>query len=52
MSENVVKFRRIEKKPVKPPRKDFRMPGWLAWLFLVLVAVAIVALQQAGVLGG
>jgi hypothetical protein len=52
MSDNVVKFRRIEKKPEKPPRKDFKAPSWLAWLVLVLVACAIVALQQSGMLGG
>ena len=52
MSDNVVKFRRIEKKPEKPPRKDFKAPSWLAWLVLVLIACAIVALQQSGMLGG
>lgn len=51
MSDNVIKFRRIEKKPEKPPRKDFRLSGWLAWVILVLVACALVALQQAGLLG-
>ncbi|MEO8684870.1 MAG: hypothetical protein ABI414_08530 [Devosia sp.] len=52
MSDNVVKFRRVEKKPEKPPRKDFKAPSWLAWLVLVLIACAIVALQQSGMLGG
>ena len=53
MSDNVVKFRRIEKKPEKPPRKDFKAPSWLAWLVLVLIAaaVAITAWQQLG-MGG
>ncbi|MDB5537249.1 MAG: hypothetical protein JWQ65_2124 [Devosia sp.] len=51
MSDNVVKFRRIEKKPEKPPKKDFKVPSWLAWLTLVLVACALVALQQSDVLG-
>ncbi|MDB5585986.1 MAG: hypothetical protein JWP26_956 [Devosia sp.] len=51
MSDNVVKFRRIEKNPEKPPKKDFKAPSWLAWVVLVLVACAIVALQQSGVLG-
>jgi len=51
MNDNVVKFRRIEKKPEKPPKKDFKAPSWLAWVILVLVACAIVALQQSGVLG-
>ena len=52
MSDNVVKFRPIEKKkPEQPPKKDFKAPSWLAWLVLVLVACAIVALQQSGMLG-
>lgn len=51
MTDNVVKFRRIEKKPEKPPKKDFKAPSWLAWVILVLVACAIVALQQSGMLG-
>jgi hypothetical protein len=51
MSDNVVKFRRIEKKPEKPPKKDFKVPSWLAWLVLVAVAVAITAWQQLG-MGG
>ena len=52
MSDNVVKFRKIEKKPEKPPKRDFKAPSWLAWVILVLVACAIVALQQSGLLGG
>lgn len=52
MSDNVVKFRRIEKKPDKPPKKDFKMPSWLAWLVLVAVAVAITVVQQLGLFGG
>ena len=52
MNDNVVKFRRIEKKPEKQPKKDFKAPSWLAWLVLVLIACAIVALQQSGLLGG
>jgi hypothetical protein len=52
MTDNVVKFRRIEKKPEKQPKKDFKMPSWLAWVVLVLVASAIVALRQTGMLGG
>ena len=52
MNENVVKFRRPEKKPgppVKKPRGP--MPGWVPWLGLILVAVAIYAAQQAGWVG-
>ena len=51
MTENVVKFRRPEKKPdPKPPRKP-GVPGWAPWLGLVAVAVAIYLAQQAGLLG-
>ena len=51
MTENVVKFRRPEKKPdPKPPRKP-SVPGWAPWLGLVAVAVAIYLAQQAGLLG-
>ncbi|MET3900008.1 hypothetical protein ABIB57_003971 [Devosia sp. UYZn731] len=53
MSDNVVKFRRIEKKPEKPPNKvPPKMPGWLPWVVLVAVAVGIVAWQQLGMMGG
>ncbi|WP_156460534.1 hypothetical protein [Devosia sp. Root635] len=47
MTENVVKFRRPEKKP-EPPVKKPRgpLPGWVPWLGLVLVAVAIYGAQQ------
>ena len=51
MTENVLKFRRPEKKPdPKPPRKP-DLPGWAPWLGLVAVAVAIYLAQQAGWLG-
>ncbi|WEK04819.1 MAG: hypothetical protein P0Y65_00755 [Candidatus Devosia phytovorans] len=52
MNENVLKFRRPEKKP-EPPVKKPRgpMPGWVPWVILVAVAVAIYAAQQAGMLG-
>ena len=53
MSDNVVKFRRIEKKP-EPPQKKPRgpTPAWLPFLVLVGVAIAIYAVQQAGLFGG
>lgn len=52
MTENVIKFRHPEKKP-EPPVKKPRgpMPGWVPWLVLVGVAVAIYAAQQAGLMG-
>ena len=52
MTENVVRFRRPEKKP-EPPVKKPRgpLPGWVPWLGLVAVAVAIYLARQAGWLG-
>ena len=49
MNENVVKFRRPEKKP-EPPVKKPRgpLPGWVPWLGLIVVAVAIYVAQQSG----
>lgn len=53
MSDNVVKFRRIEKKPEpKPPGKKPELPGWVWFAGLIAVAVAIYAVRQAGWLGG
>jgi hypothetical protein len=58
---NVVKFRRIEKKPETPKRPsgsapDERSPpdgrlSLVAWAGLVAAAVAIVLLQQSGLFG-
>ncbi len=51
MTENVVKFRRPEKKPEpKPPRKP-GLPDWAPWAGLIAVAIAIYLAQQAGLLG-
>ena len=52
MSDNVIKFRRIEKKP-EPPVKKPRgpMPGWVPFVGLVVVAVVIYVVQQSGLLG-
>ena len=53
MSDNVVKFRRIEKKPEKQPNKvPPKMPSWLPWVVLIAAAVAIAAWQQLGMGGG
>jgi hypothetical protein len=51
MNENVVKFRRPEKPP-EPKKPRGPLPGWVPWLGLVVVAVAIYGAQQAGWLGG
>ena len=52
MSDNVVKFRRIEKKP-EPPVKKPRgpAPSWLPFAALVAIAVVIYLVQQSGMLG-
>jgi len=52
MSDNVIKFRRIEKKPEKPPQKKPGMPGWLPWAALIAIAVVIYLIQRMGVFGG
>ncbi|MHA6690697.1 hypothetical protein [Devosia sp. A449] len=52
MSDNVVKFRPIEKKPdPQQPKKEPGVPGWVPWVGLVVVGVVIYGLQQAGMLG-
>jgi hypothetical protein len=53
MSDNVVKFRRIEKKP-EPPAKKPRgpAPNWVPFVALVLLAVGIYLIQRSGLLGG
>jgi hypothetical protein len=49
MSDNVVKFRRIEKKPEPtPPRRRPEIPGWVWFAVLVAVAVGIYLLRQSG----
>jgi hypothetical protein len=59
MADNVVKFRKIEKKPEKPPAKKPGEPGkgpqwpaWLPWAVIVAVSVGFVAIQQSGLFGG
>ena len=53
MSDNVIKFRRIEKKP-EPPVKKPRgpLPAWVPFVALVLLAVGIYLIQRSGLLGG
>jgi hypothetical protein len=52
MSDNVIKFRRPEKKP-EPPVKKPRgpLPGWVPFAVLLAVALVIYAATQAGILG-
>ncbi len=51
MSDNVVKFRPIEKKPEPQPQREPGVPGWVPWVGLVVLAMLVYGLQQAGVLG-
>jgi hypothetical protein len=52
MNDNVVKFRRPEKKPEPPVRKPRGpMPSWVPFVVLLAVALAIYAAQQAGLFG-
>ena len=58
MADNVVKFRKIEKKPEKPPQKP-RTPGqppkwsaWLPWAVIGGIAVVFFLVQSMGLLGG
>lgn len=49
MSDNVIKFRRPEKKPepkLNKPRGP--MPGWLPFAILLLLALIIFFVQRAG----
>ncbi|WP_338720999.1 hypothetical protein [Devosia sp. XK-2] len=49
MSDNVIKFRRPEKKsepPVKRPRGP--LPGWLPFAVLLGVAIVIFFVQSGG----
>jgi len=46
MSENVIKFRRPEKKP-EPPVKKPRgpLPGWVPFAVLIVIALVIFFVQ-------
>ena len=51
MSDNVIKFRRPEKKAeAKPPRPRRPLPGWVPFAVLLGVAVAIFFVQRSGLL--
>lgn len=55
MADNVVKFRKIEKKPEpkapRPPGRPPNLPGWLPWVVIVALAIGLVAAQNAGLFG-
>lgn len=55
MADNVIKFRKIEKKPEQAPKKPAGgppdWPKWLPFAVLVAIAVLIVVAQQSGLLG-
>lgn len=52
MSDNVIKFRRIEKQPEPPVRKPRGpLPNWVPFAALIAVAVAIYFVQHLGLLG-
>lgn len=52
MSDNVIKFRRIEKKPEPPVKKPRApVPNWGPFVVLIAVALAIYGVQQSGLLG-
>ncbi len=51
MGDNVIKFRRPEKKPDQPVKKP-DLPGWVPWLGLVVLAMAIYGVQQSGLVAG
>lgn len=47
MADNVIKFRRPEKRP-EPPRQRVprEPPAWLWWLAILALAVVLVAVLQ------
>lgn len=59
---NVIKFRRVEKKPTKPDRPTPQAPrgpklttnqlSLIAWAVIIGAAIIIVQVQQSGLLGG
>lgn len=52
MSDNVIKFRRPEKKPEPPVRKPRGpMPAWVPFAVLVGVALVIFFAQRSGIFG-
>jgi hypothetical protein len=59
MADNVIKFRKIEKRP-EPKKPDPRKPSggppnwpaWLPWAVIVAAGLVYFLLAQAGILGG
>ncbi|WDR01206.1 hypothetical protein PSQ19_10025 [Devosia algicola] len=55
MSDNVIKFRQIKKKPEKKPeRPPFRLrtvPSWLAWTALIVLGCLLSAGQYWDLFG-
>lgn len=52
MSDNVIKFRRPEKKPEPPTRKPRGpMPGWAPFAALLGLALIIFFAQRSGFFG-
>ena len=58
MADNVVKFRKIEKKPdpkapqkPRPPGEPPNYPGWLPWAVLVAFAIGLAVFQNPGAFG-
>lgn len=56
MADNVIRFRKIEKKPEKqqkrsrPPGQPPRLPTWLPWALIGAVAVLYFVVQSMGLL--
>lgn len=55
MADNVVKFRRIEKKPEpkapQPQKQPPKLPGWLPWAGIVVLAVVLTAVSYPAAFG-
>lgn len=52
MSDNVVKFRRPDKKPESPKQRSRGpLPGWVPFAGLLALAILIFFVQQSGLSG-
>lgn len=58
MADNVVKFRKIEKKPEprtphqqRPKGEPPRFPAWLPWVAIVVIAVVLTAISNPALFG-